>query len=107
MKTIHIQIQQSTESKSITRFVNALLSFPDIKTIEIKKGPIKQKYINIEIPVRSVKKAWVILEPLIRNDKDTSRTSIVVCEGKLGWDDYELIYHWDTDVIDKKWRQKV
>jgi len=104
MKIINIQIQQDHRSKAMARLVNDLISLPEIKTIQIHKGPINQKYVNIGIPVRSVRNAWKVLGPKIKSDRVLSRNSVVVCEGKHGWDDYELIYHWDADAIDQKWR---
>ena len=35
----------------MARLVNDLISLPEIKTIQIHKGPINQKYVNIGIPV--------------------------------------------------------
>ena len=107
MKNIEIQIQRDHRNVSITEFVTALISLPDIRTIQIRKGQKNQKYVNISIPVRSIRKTWRILGPKIKRDRVLSRTCVVVCEGKHGWDDYELMYHWDIDQIDKKWRQIV
>jgi hypothetical protein len=107
MKNIQIQIQQNPANKSFLRIVNGLLGLPDVKTIRFDKGRKNQNYINIFFPVRSVKNTWAAIGPMIKKDKIISRSSIVVCEGKFGWDDYELIYHWDVDKIDKKWRKSV
>ena len=107
MKNIEIQIQKDHRNVCITQFITALIRLPDIKTIKIHKGPKNHKYVNISIPVRSIRKTWNVLRPKIRKDPVLSRTSIVVGEGKHGWDDYELMYHWDADEIDKKWRKIV
>ncbi len=104
MKIINMQIHQSRHSKTIARLVNYLVSSPEIKAIRIHKGPVNQKYLNIGISVRSVRNAWKVLGPKIKSDRVLSHNSIVVCEGTHGWDDYELIYHWDIDAIDRKWR---
>jgi len=104
MKTIVIQIHQDPRSKRIARFVNTLISLPEIKKLRIDKGPTSQRYVNIGIPTKRVRKTWRELRGKIRSDRILSKNSIVVCEGKHGWNDYELIYHWDVDVIDKKWR---
>lgn len=104
MKIINMQIHQNHRSETIARLVNDLISLPEIKTIQIHKGPMNQKYVNIGISVRSVRNAWKVLGPKIKSDRVLGRNSIVVCEGKRGWDDYELVYHWDVDAIDEKWR---
>jgi hypothetical protein len=99
-----IQIHQDPCSKRVARFINALISLPEIRTLRIRKGPKHQKYLDIAIPAKSVQKTWKALRPNIESDRVLSSKSIVACEGKQGWDDYELIYHWDADVIDEKWR---
>ena len=104
MKTIVIQIHQDPQSKRIARFVKALIGLHEIKKLRIDKGPTSQQYVNIGIPTKSVRKTWRKLRGKIKSDRILSCNSIVVSEGKHGWDDYELIYHSDVDVIDKKWR---
>jgi hypothetical protein len=104
MKQLHIQVQLDSDHKSILRLIGVLVRLPLAKGVQISKGPVRQKYTNLLIPTSSVRKLWDALNEVIRRDRVLRQDSIVVCEGKHGWDDYELIYHWDSGEIDQKWK---
>jgi hypothetical protein len=101
---MHIQVQVNWDDKSILRLIDVLMRSMETKDIHIHKGPIRQKYINIGILTSSVQKDWDHLKETFHRNKTLREHSIVVSEGKHGWDDYELIYHWDPKQIDQRWK---
>jgi len=105
MKWIAIQIQGARRSRSLLRLLGVLTLAPEAREIRVVKGPVSQMYVNLCIRVQSVTRLWSVLGKTIRRDKVLSRHAIVTCEGRHGWDDYELMYHWDQEQIGKKWKQ--
>jgi hypothetical protein len=104
MRQLYIQVQADSSDKSILRLISVLMRLPAAKDLRIHKGPVRQEYTNLFVPTPNVRKLWDSLSDVFRRDKALRERSIVVCEGKHGWDDYELIYHMDPDQIDPKWR---
>jgi hypothetical protein len=104
MKQMCIQVQANSDDKSVSRLIYALMRLPAAKDIHIHKGPVRQEYTNVIVPTSSVRKLWDGLNETIRRDKTLCQNSIVVCEGKNGWDDYELIYHCKSEEIDQDWK---
>jgi hypothetical protein len=107
MKSLHIQVQVQSDSRSIARLLSALLRLPLVRDIKITKGPQSQEYTNIDLRIRSVRLIWAVLSEAIQKDRILSRKTIVAVEGKNGWNDYELLFHWRPEKIDKKWRKMV
>jgi hypothetical protein len=104
MKTLLIQIQLSPQNKAVSRLLEELLKIPGTREMKITKGPPRQKYINIAIRTRTVRQIWLCLSDYIRTERMLSRHSIVVSEGRHGWEDYELLFHWKSEKMDKKWK---
>ena len=104
MKSLHIQVQAQSDSRSIIRLLSALLSMPLVRDVKITKGPRTQECTNIDIRIRSVRPTWAVLREVIRKNRTLSRKTIVAGEGKNGWNDYELLFHWRPEQIDKKWK---
>jgi hypothetical protein len=62
------------------------------------KGP----YINLMFETGNPEKLWRLLRTKLYRDKAVgaalARASMAVIEGKQGWDDYYLLFHFDPDV---------
>ena len=82
------------------------MRLPAAKDIRVHKGP-RQIYTNVNVLTSSVGKLWDALSQVVRRDRTLRQSAIVACEGKHGWDDYELVYHFDPEQIDQKWRQRL
>ena len=104
MKRMEIQVQLLPTCKAVTALVTSLLRLPEAKELWIRPGPLRGKFINVRIQTRNVRNLWKVLSPIIRRNKQLSGHSIITCEGRNGWDDYELIYHWKSSEIDEKWK---
>ena len=104
MKGMEIQIQLLPTSKAVATLVASLLRLPEAKEVCIRPGPLRAKYVNVGIKTRSVRNLWNVLSPIIRSHKQLRDHSIITCEGRHGWDDYELIYHWKSSAINDKWK---
>ncbi len=104
MKRMQIQVHRSSDDKSVFRLIGVLMRLATAKEINVQKGAAQKNYTNIAVLTPSVRKLWDALEQTVRRHKDLRQNTLVVCEGKHGWDDYELIYHWDPEQIDQKWR---
>ena len=101
---MEIQIQLLPTSKAVAALVASLLRLPEANELCIRPGPLRNKYINVGIKTQSVRNLWKVLSPMIRSNKQLSGHSIITCGGRHGWDDYEVIYHWESSEIDEKWK---
>jgi L-threonylcarbamoyladenylate synthase len=70
-----------------------------ISHFEIQKEKDKEKYMNIMFETNALKNLWYQIQTKFFQDLAIGlilgKSSIVVCEGKKGWDDYLLLYHFN------------
>lgn len=58
-------------------------------------------YLNLNFQTSDVRKLWKRLKTQLYDgaqSKALQRSSMAMCEGKYGWDDYLLLYHYDPNV---------
>jgi hypothetical protein len=63
--------------------------------IGINKRGVRKPFVTIAIPTSNVKRLWAELRTTITRSKHLSGCSIVTSQGKNGWADYELLFHFD------------
>ena len=103
MKRIRIQVQMAPGSVSVASLTAMLLRNPHVRSLQIQKGQASRGYVNFDFTVRGVRTFWQSLRPAFSRARNLSAAAIVVCEGRNGWDDYELIHHRDRSQVDRKW----
>jgi hypothetical protein len=103
MKKTQIQVHRGSDDKSVSQLLDILMRSPTAREIHVHKIP-SQRYVNISVLAPSIRKLWGVIRRPIERSRNLRLNTIVVCEGKHGWDDYELIYHMNPDEIDPKWK---
>src|SRR5262249_43289347 len=66
------------------------------------EGRDKGPYVNLMFETGNPRELWKLLRTRLYRDKAVgaalARASMAVIEGKQGWDDYYLLFHFDPDV---------
>ena len=62
---------------------------------EISEGDDGGKYINLTIGSDDLKESWSVIRTSLLQIPEVEESSIIVCEGDDGWDDYLLLHHFD------------
>ncbi len=97
LKCLTIQLQPDLDARfneqALLQRVKALGHYPEVDAGE-EFGP----YINLNFFTEQAPLLWQQLQGLL-NDQLVGdwlkRVAIVACEGEQGWDDYQLLYHYD------------
>ena len=97
MKYISIQLQPDREQSLNKEFVISELQNKGY-VAEIDEGEDDGKYINLNIKTDNLKNTWNNIKELIFKNPTVQNSSIVVCEGTQGWDNYLLLHHFDKAV---------
>jgi len=110
MKCLSIQIQPDKqpdlEAKDVIEKIKVYCSgLSIVSSLELNESFDKSRYINVNIITNNLKLLWDKLSKNVYKDSVfgpyLSKTSIVVCEGNNGWDDYLLLHHFDkSEAID-------
>lgn len=104
-KNLVIQIQPElipiSNIEQITQeFVTFLTDISLCNNCHVSRGDENGSYINIELQSENIQRLWEEIQiKLSLNTNDASEIAkgiIVVCEGKKGWNDYLLLYHYNT-----------
>jgi L-threonylcarbamoyladenylate synthase len=104
VKKISIQIKSDRFSDFELELIQAIgeeiaLNKELISHFEIQKGDDNEKYMNLLFETDALKKLWRQIQTKFFQDLTIGlilgKSSIVVCEGKNGWDDYLLLYHFN------------
>ncbi|MBI2571654.1 MAG: hypothetical protein HYV63_31985 [Candidatus Schekmanbacteria bacterium] len=79
---------------------------PIVTSFYIQTDPYSSDFTNIVFYTIDIQSLWIsIVESLYNDDVigiSMNESSIAVCEGEHGWDDYLLLHHFDPGaVIDK------
>jgi hypothetical protein len=69
---------------------------------ETSTGEDEGPYVNFTFLAKNLPELWTrIKRDVLANPthgESVSRASIIVCEGKHGWDDYLLLHHYDRTL---------
>ena len=104
VKKICIQIKSHRFSNFQLELIQAIgeeiaLNKELISHFEIQKGGDNEKYMNLLFETNALKKLWHQIQTKFFQDLTIGMTlgksSVVVCEGKNGWDDFLLLYHFN------------
>ncbi len=102
MKTLCIQIQLDRVPDIDKEHIRAIgksiaLNKPLVSHFEIQEGDDGETSIHILFETNMIKKLWQHIQTDLFDDltvgSPLSQSSIVVCEGENGWDDYLLLHH--------------
>lgn len=97
---IHLEKSPEIDEKKLIRLFNKLCETLDyVSSIDIDKGFDSEQYLNINCRTCDLKTLWNQIRAHFYEHKEfgpaLAKASIVVCEGKNGWDDYLLLFHYD------------
>jgi len=71
----------------------------DVREFTIRRGGSKDPWANFLFTSASVTRTWSRLESTALTRRKLGpqlrRSSIVVCQGSRGWDNYRLLHHFD------------
>ena len=104
MKLITIQVQPGYDNedyliKLVSNFVKDLDAKGGYEETEIEVSPKDNEWVNIHIKSNDLVKDWNNVIHILLNSEKYSlikEISIIVCEGDDGWNDYKLLYHFDS-----------
>ena len=72
----------------------------------IEEGEDHGRYLNIEFATSDIIQLWQALQSAIYQHpvigKELMMSSMVMCTGASGWDDYLLLHHYDSTVAQDK-----
>jgi hypothetical protein len=110
MNTICLQVQPNRARDIDMHRVRELCEFAASSEKYVSKFAVfedkeKGSYINFMFETTKLQKTWNLLQDMLFKDEKLglvlSQASIVVCEGKDGWNDYLLLHHYDpTEKLD-------
>jgi hypothetical protein len=100
MRIIHVQVQPQRERR---------LDFPAadeslravaknrklVRGFRFEEGSDSGSYMNFHYLTTKPAELWQALRSGPLRSRFLRSTSMVVCEGANGWDDYLLLHHWD------------
>ena len=96
MKYLSIQLQPERENNLDKEFVILELQNKGY-VAEVNEGEDNGKYVNLNIKTDNLKNTWDNIKDIIFKNPTIQNSSIVVCEGNQGWDDYLLLHHFDKN----------
>jgi hypothetical protein len=105
MRTLSVQLQPDRlGTRPADHLVEALRSFVSAAAggaVAEDRGDDDGRYINFTFGVSDHVAAWSRLRAMYDDGpvgRDLGATTIVVCEGPDGWNDYLLLHHFDQTV---------
>jgi hypothetical protein len=70
-----------------------------VTSFDIDEGVDKIRYLNFKYATDDLNGLWVVIRrealEFSAIGPELKRSTIIVCEGKSGWDDYRLLHHFD------------
>lgn len=107
MSTLCIQVQPNRvpdiDMARVRALGDGVASNKDlVSRFAVVEGEDKGPYANLMFETTELKKLWHLLQGTLYKDKMVgsalSQASMAMCEGKDGWNDYLLLYHFDPSV---------
>jgi len=107
MKHLCIQIQPHRAAGIDTAAIHSLCeklsdSSAEIERFDVFEGTDKIDYINLMFETRSIDALWSLLQAQLYGDQTLGpsllKSSMAMCHGDHGWDDYRQLYHFDPAV---------
>ena len=109
MKARHLNIQWQPEKSPklddalVRRIVEALAEDRDmVAGFESSSGDDEGQYVNFTFLAKDLGALWARVRADVLAHAEAgpglSRSTIVICEGPHGWDDYLLLHHYDRSL---------
>jgi len=107
MSTLCIQIQPNRAPEMDMARVRALGEEVASDKVLVERFSIVQgedggPYVNLMFETERLAELWKLLSVKLYEDRGVgagmARASMSTCEGKHGWDDYLLLYHFDPEI---------
>ena len=106
MKALSIQIQPERAPELKLEVVQAAFkaiaeTTPLVRHHQFDDGFDKTRYFNFTFGTEDLKGLWALIKSTAYGNPELAeplaRSSIVVCTGEHGWDDYHLLFHFDPN----------
>ena len=107
MTTFCIQIQTDRVPDLDMERVRSLCRLATSRRVLVERhsvveGTEKGPHVNLMFETAQPEELWALLISLFYEDSmvgpQLAAASIAMCEGKVGWDDYRLLHHFDPEV---------
>ena len=95
---MHVQLQPDRSPALDTSAAVATLSSLD-DSASVSEGEDSGHYVNIDFTPADAKVLWQKIHGCLSSEPELARIAIVACEGRHGWDDYLLLYHYDRTLV--------
>lgn len=100
MKSINIQLQPDRVEAANKEEALSILKSIGFSP-EVSEGDDGGLYVNFDILADDLEKAWLTIKSSFISIPCFSESTIIVCEGSDGWDNYLLLHHFDnTEALD-------
>jgi hypothetical protein len=97
MRLLSVQLQPNrSASLDVNLAVLNLRAFSN--AVYVSEGYDDGPYVNVVFKTADPAKVWASIQRLLETESSLASATIVVCQGKLGWDDYLLLHHFDAGV---------
>lgn len=96
-RRVAVEVQQDRAKKDSPWYSNVIR---DIfcqfgKTCEVFCDKHTFDFISAPLDDEQIQQWWALLQAAIKKDTELGKTLIVTAEGHSGWDDYQLLHHFD------------
>jgi hypothetical protein len=100
MKCINIQFQPDRAGAANKNEALLVLKGAGFSP-EVSEGNDNGEYVNFDIVTDNLEQAWLNIKSSFISVPHFSKSTIVVCEGSEGWDNYLLLHHFDeSEALD-------
>jgi hypothetical protein len=105
-RTLHIQVQpglaDSLDTIRLRREFQAIATDnPLVTGHRSRNGTEDGEYYNFDFDTSSPSELWIQIQSMIYDASEFGQSvrnsSMAICTGQHGWEDYLLIHHWDPD----------
>lgn len=106
MKSLTVQLQPDLAPElDIALAKSAIESISNLDLVEnyaFSEGNDNGPYLNFTFSTFNLKEIWLQLSQVLYTDssfgKSMKNSSMAMCEGSRGWDNYLLLHHYDPSV---------
>jgi hypothetical protein len=107
MKALSIQIQpERAPGLNMEEVQAAFETIAEVTSLvrhhQFDDGFDKTRYFNFTFGTEDLKGLWAVIQSTVYGNpalaEPVAKSSIVVCTGENGWDDYLLLFHFDPKV---------
>lgn len=92
----HRRLEDSDVNELVSLAKNLIEESLVSKEIKVINKP-EEDYTDIHTRAEDLKSEWGKLKSAIDNNAQLKNSSIIVCEGEKGWEDYLLLHHYDEN----------